>query len=140
MTEASVDIKVRKATAEEFAAYVTHPSRAEAILAGNGGITPEYCEESYISYSGKYSLLFTLDELTPGIYETHICCLPDSIRYSRVLVLGGMQWLVKEHNPATKGIFTSCPKGKIANFVRRLGFNKLDTVGDKIFFSYVFKC
>lgn len=132
-------VSVTKATQEQFDYYVTHPSRSKAIVEGNGGIVPEHTEESYIATLYKYSLMFTLDELTPGVYETHICCLPDSIKASRALVLGGMQWLMTEHNPNTKGIFTSCPKGKISNFLKKLGFEHIDTIGAKLYFSYVFK-
>lgn len=133
------EVAVHKATPSEYNHYITAPNIAQAIRESNAGITPEYEEESYVSSFGKYSLLFTLAKAGKGLYETHIACPTDSIRASRLLVLGGMQWLASIHDTDTRGIFTTCPEGKIANFVRRLRFEQTGKVGDMLFFAYVFK-
>lgn len=129
-------VQITKATPEQYYAAVTSPNIAEAIKDCNEGIAPSYQENSYLASFRSYSLIFTLAKMGEDVYETHIACPKDSIRASRLLVLGGMQWLYDRSKP--KAIFTTCPEGKIANFVRKLGFNQVAVSGDNLVFLYAF--
>lgn len=59
-----------------------------------------------------------------GVISVHIACPRDSIRASRVLANIGIGWLMTDRNIMAKKLVTAAPKGKIANFLLRLGFKK----------------
>ena len=71
------------------------------------------------------------------IFEMHIACPKESIRASRLLSIGVMEWLFEEQE--AKVLMTSCPEGKTANMIRKLGATEVreDPETGLLYFMYV---
>jgi hypothetical protein len=130
--------EVSPVTPEEYKEIVTSPNIIGSLKKANDGETPTYTDDSYIIRYGKYRAMGTILHSSEGVYEIHIAVPIDSVRYCRVLALGAMTWIKEEYDTNAKAVFTTAPEGKIANFVRQLGFTQSDKVADKLYFTFNF--
>lgn len=131
--------EVRRATKED----VTSILADKGIAARLGKKKIEEITDSdgtfLLSYKSYYTI-FTYEALTiPGLYEVHIACPTSSIRASRLLCLSIIDWVLKGEGRKGKGIVTSCPEGKIANLVRKLGFQEVGVLKDELVFIYLLR-
>lgn len=88
----------------------------------------------YIVKYKQYRTLFETKQLAHNTCEVHIACPKDSLIASRILVLALCAWLLKVSELAPSALITSCPEGKIANMLRKIGTKEVKRVGDKIYF------
>lgn len=95
-----------------------------------------YTTEStyYLIALGKYKLLFTYEEREGDVFELHIACPKDSIIASRALCVSIMHWMFGPSAVRAEALITSCPEGKIANMIRKLGGVEVNQEGGLIYF------
>ncbi len=123
-------IIVRPATEAEWLEIVTEPQIASLIRKDAA-----YNEHCHLVLYNQYRLLATFWETTEeGIYEVHIACPKASIRASRVLTLGGLQWLASPEGRNAKAAITNCPEGTMANLCRKLGYKEIRRIKDILYF------
>lgn len=129
---------ISKATREECIEILSE----RRLLTALGLITqkelPSYLDSSndiyyQIRYK-NYKLLFTFEVRMKDVYELHVACPSDAIVASRVLCLLVITWLFQCSELYPKAIITTCPEGKIANMVRKLGARQIDKRAGLLYF------
>lgn len=80
---------------------------------------------------GRYKLLLELDDINPDLCGIHIACPKDSIVASRMLALACTAWALLVAYPTHRVLTTSCPEGKIANMIRKVGAKQISPSGSK---------
>lgn len=130
------DFNIRYATEEEFYSIVREPQLDARITKSRNGKKLKYTKGFYhlISYK-DFRLIFSLRGERKGVFEVHIACPKDSIRASRLLLMGALSWVL-EKRKEVKVLVTSCPEGKIANMCRKLGFKQVKQEHGKLYFMF----
>lgn len=85
---------------------------------------------------GKYKLVFCWFKVAPYLYEAHIACPKASIVASRLLTLAALVWVFRLQSIDVRGIITSCPRGKMANMIRKIGGKLLSKDYDFLYFMF----
>jgi hypothetical protein len=86
----------------------------------------ELCETELLIIKYKtYKMLVQLKELKDNIWEIHIACPKDSLKANRILSMAIAMWCLKVGCPDIKALITSCPEGKIANMLRKIGASEV---------------
>lgn len=139
-TKLPKDFTIHEATISESATILNEPQiLANLRLKDSTSITGEghtYYIISYKEYKAMFSFWET--EKTPGLYEVHTAIPKNSLRACRLLILAAMDWGFREGCPGVKAYISSAPEGKIANFLRKLGFRELNAkAGNKLIFMYI---
>jgi hypothetical protein len=80
---------------------------------------------------GRYKLLLELNSISPDLCGIHIACPKDSIVASRILAMAGTAYALLIAYPTHRVITTSCPEGKIANMIRKIGAKQVSPSGSK---------
>lgn len=113
-------------------ALLAPKSRTLTELAGAIALRqPRYMLASY----KQYHTLFRADDLGNNLCDVHIACPKASKVASRILVLGLCAWLFKLSELRPKTLMTSCPEGKIANMLRKVGAVEVKTLNGKVYFA-----
>lgn len=132
------DISV--ADKEDCLEILAEPQLLAAINLTSPSELPAYLAESRFVYFlieyGSYRMLFHYTHKEAGLYEAHMACPKDSILASRALTLAGLLWVFSLQNIEAKGIITDCPKGKIANMLKKIGGKAVGSVGAKQYFLF----
>lgn len=138
MESLSKEFEVRLATLEEVCIILREPRLLSAVNLTSASDIPEYFHSlKYSLYLAKHkedSLLFMFKEICLGVFEVHIACPERSKLKSRLLAYVALKWIYLRDGHYVKYFYTSCPEGKIANFIRKFGATQIKRTGDTVHF------
>jgi hypothetical protein len=95
---------------------------------------PNITTTPHIIIYNSFRMLFEFNLKAGGIYEVHVACPKDSRQASRILALAMCAWLFKVGVSGITGLITSCPEGKIANMIRKIGGTEVKREGSTVYF------
>ena len=119
-------LTIKEASLKEAIKILSEPQLLAILPVDNLQDLPDYIlsmqPSNYIVKLGKYSLLFTHEDLGKGVYEIHISCPKASVPASRLLAVAMLRWVATTGSDSkARAITTNCPEGIIANFCRKCG-------------------
>lgn len=134
----SVNYEVAVASREECLEILSEPKLMEAIYVSDTIALYKHLYTTdkvyHILRIRKYSLLFTYEKRTLDTFEIHLACPKDSIRASRALSLCILHWMFGPSNLKPRALITSCPEGKIANMVKKIGGTEVKRENNLVYF------
>ena len=119
---------IRLALEQEAIKILNEPQNIKRI----GVVSEHMSYQPWIAEDGCYRIMFVFWCVDNKTVEAHIVSPIDSIIKSRELTKEIMNWLFKH---GANRIITNCPKGKISNFVIKLGMTPYKTDGENIYFE-----
>jgi hypothetical protein len=111
---------IRRATDREVEQILSEPRLVQKL-----GPNVDYSYPYWLCLYLDYVLLFEFWQVEEGLYEVHIAVPRSSIVASRALILGGLNWLFSVGASDCDLLQTTCPKGKISNMLRKLGWTNV---------------
>jgi hypothetical protein len=119
---------IRLCTEKEGLAILNEPQNIKRI-----GVVSEHMKyQPWIAEDGDYRIMFVFWHVNNKTFEVHIASPRDSIIKSRQLAKEIMNWLFKH---GASRIITTCPKGKISNFVTKIGMSAYKVDGENTCFE-----
>jgi hypothetical protein len=88
----------------------------------------------YMIHFEHYSMLFNVTLLADKVCAVHVYCPRASIKASRVLSLGVINWIIQEAMPGVRAMVTNCLEGTAANMARKLGGIEIKKEGRYVYF------
>lgn len=92
-----------------------------------GFITESLIYQPWIVQIEHFKMMFVFWMLDKETCEVHIACKKNSILKSREMAKDILNFLF---NCGVKRVVTDCPKGKVSNFVAKVGMTPYKTDGD----------
>ena len=97
-----------------------------------GIVTERLIYQPWIVQIDKFKMMFVFWMVDGDTCEVHIACKKDSILKCREMAKEILNFLF---NYGVKRVITDCPKGKISNFVTKLGMSPYKTDGETKYFE-----
>jgi hypothetical protein len=119
---------IRLCSQKEAIKILNEPQNIKRI----GLVSESMKYQPWIAEDGAYRLMFVFWHIEDETYGVHVASPIDSIIKSRELAKEIMNWLF---NHGANRIITDCPKGKISNFVIKLGMTPYKTDGETTYFE-----
>ena len=130
-------VYIGPATIEDFNLVMQDKVLYARLTDALDGAAPTYNPDHYfVTKLSDYIMLFTLWEKSAGIYEAHVAVPSSSVKASRALALLSTNWIFNTGFQDCRAIYVCCPKGKIANFAARVGYQKLNESDTHITFAF----
>jgi hypothetical protein len=119
---------IRLASEQEAIKILNEPQNVKRI----GVVSEQMKYQPWVAEDGRYRIMFVFWRVDNETVEIHIAAPIDSIIKSRQLTKEIMNWIF---NLGANRIITHCPKGKISNFVIKLGMTPYKTDGETTYFE-----
>lgn len=119
---------IRLSSEQEALGILNEPQNIKRI-----GLVSEHMKyQPWIAEDMGHKVMFVFWRIDSETIEVHIAVPRNSLIKSRELSKEIMKWIF---NHGAKRIVTVCPKGKISNFVIKLGMTPYKTDGDNTYFE-----
>lgn len=138
MQALSREFEVRLATYEEVYSVLREPKLLDVVGLSSEKELPEYFQTRsnkfhIVKYKGD-CIIFVFKEVCLGVFEFHMACPESSKKSSRILAYAALKWIYLGEGNYVKHFYTSCPEGKIANFIRKFGAREVKRTGELVHF------
>jgi len=119
---------IRLASQDEAIKILNEKQNVDSI----GLVTERLIYQPWIVQVDHYKMMFVFWMVDGDTCNVHVACKKDSILKCREMAKEILDFLFSY---GVKRVTTDCPKGKISNFVTKLGFAPYRTDGDTMHFE-----
>jgi hypothetical protein len=119
---------IRLASQEEAIEILNEKQNVDSI----GLVTERLVYQPWIVQIDHFKMMFVFWMVDKDTCNVHVACKKDSILKCREMAKEILSFLF---NYGVKRVVTDCPKGKISNFVIKLGFTPYKTEGETTYFE-----